>query len=239
MRPPRVLPLIFGALTSAARLTLTVPSTHLLQNPSLLPPTTHATLQSSGAPYSAPLSRANAFVFSNLTAGNYLATVHCRDFAFEPLRVDITVEGDGKGGEQEKVAVWQTFLGNEWDNKGEKRGEGPSGVVAEVRPIGAKQYYEVRGGFSVLSFLKNPMIIMAIFSLVLIIGMPYLMDNMDPETRAEFEEMQKKSPLTSAANPAAQIQNFDFASWMAGKTAQGEESSSQGLGQGSQSKRRG
>jgi ER membrane protein complex subunit 7 len=61
----------------------------------------------------------------------------------------------------------------------------------------------------------------------------------DPETRAEFEEMQKKSPLNSAANPATQIQNFDFASWMAGKTSSGEESSSQGQGQGGQAKRRG
>ena len=153
MRLPEALPLLFGALTSAARLTLTIPSTHLLQNPSLLPPTTHATLQSSGAPYSAPLSRANTFVFSNLTAGSYLATVHCRDFAFEPLRVDVTVEGDGKGSEQEKVVVWQTFLGNEWDNKGEKRGEGPSGVVAEVWPIGAKEYYEVRGGCEYIPIL--------------------------------------------------------------------------------------
>ena len=152
MRLLEALPLLFGALTSAARLTLTIPSTHLLQNPSLLPPTTHATLQSSGAPYSAPLSRANTFVFSNLTAGSYLATVHCRDFAFEPLRVDVTVEGDGKGSEQEKVVVWQTFLGNEWGNKGEKRGEGPSGVVAEVWPIGAKEYYEVRGGCEYIPF---------------------------------------------------------------------------------------
>jgi hypothetical protein len=88
-----------------------------------------------------------------LTTGSYLATVHCRDFAFEPLRVDVTVEGDGKGGKQEKVAVWQTFLGNEWDNKGEKRGGGPSGVVAEVRPIGVKEYYEVRGGCEYIPIL--------------------------------------------------------------------------------------
>ena len=79
--------------------------------------------------------------------------MHCRDFAFEPLRVDVTVEGDRKGGEQEKVVVWQTFLGNEWENKGEKRGEGPSGVVAEVWPIGVKEYYEVRGGCEYIPIL--------------------------------------------------------------------------------------
>jgi len=43
----------------------------------------------------------------------------------------------------------------------------------------------------------------------------------DPETRAEFEEMQKKGALTGGQNPAEAIQNFDLASWMAGKTDQG------------------
>ncbi|EKG11192.1 hypothetical protein MPH_11663 [Macrophomina phaseolina MS6] len=38
----------------------------------------------------------------------------------------------------------------------------------------------------------------------------------DEETRAEFEEMQKSSPL--AKNPATQLQNFDLASFLAGKS---------------------
>jgi hypothetical protein len=70
--------------------------------------------------------------------------------------------------------------------------------------------------------------------------MPYLMDNskfqgtihmwwqcssanqiqVDPETKAEFEEMSSKSPLTGANGPANQLQNFDLASWMAGKPAE-------------------
>jgi hypothetical protein len=43
----------------------------------------------------------------------------------------------------------------------------------------------------------------------------------DPETKAEFEEMQKKT--SGATNPAASIQNMDignsFASWMAGTSS--------------------
>jgi hypothetical protein len=79
---------------------------------------------------------------------------------------------------------------------------------------------------------KNPMILMAVVSLGLIVGMPYLMDNrkfhcrsisvthtltastVDPEAKAEFEEMTKNNPV--AANPAAALQNFDLAGWMAG-----------------------
>ena len=42
---------------------------------------------------------------------------------------------------------------------------------------------------------------------------------MDPETKAEFEEMQKNGVMGSGTTETAQqIQNFDLASWMAGKT---------------------
>jgi hypothetical protein len=63
------------------------------------------------------------------------------------------------------------------------------------------------------------MILMALFSGLLMFGMPKLMENMDPEMKAEMEEMQKNGVLGSGTtNTAAQIQNFDLASWMAGKT---------------------
>jgi hypothetical protein len=39
----------------------------------------------------------------------------------------------------------------------------------------------------------------------------------DPEAKAEFEEMQKRNPI--AANPATSIQNFDLAGWMAGSSS--------------------
>ncbi|KAF2085825.1 hypothetical protein K490DRAFT_12617, partial [Saccharata proteae CBS 121410] len=193
----------------AAHITVRIPQTNLVANPSTLPPSTHATLHSTGPPLSAPLSRANTFSFTDVKPGSYLLSVHCRDYAFENLRVDVK--------EDDEIKAWQTFRGNEWDNLGEKRAEGGGRLVVEVRPTAAKEFYQARTGFSPLSFLKNPMILMGVFSLALIVGMPYLMENMDPETKAEFEEMQKSSPLANA-NPAAQIQNFDLASWMAGKS---------------------
>jgi ER membrane protein complex subunit 7 len=72
--------------------------------------------------------------------------------------------------------------------------------------------------------------------MIIVFGMPYLMDNskfpksslrtnrmltyfaVDPEMRAEFEERQKTSSITSgqAANP---LQNFDAASWLAGSSS--------------------
>ena len=137
----------FATLTSAARLLLQVPTTALL-NPSTLASTTHATLQSSGPPLDAYLTRSNTFNFNNVSAGSYLATVHCRDYAFEPLRIDVTLEEavEGSGEKKEVIKAWQTFLGNEWDNKGESRGEGGNGLVIEARPIAPKYFYQERQG---------------------------------------------------------------------------------------------
>ena len=43
------------------------------------------------------------------------------------------------------VEVWQTFRGNEWDNKGEKYGAGKD-ISLEVVLLGKKEFYESRGG---------------------------------------------------------------------------------------------
>ena len=37
--------------------------------------------------------------------------------------------------------------------------------------------------------------------------------------KQEFEEMQKKGPLTGSQGAATQLQNFDMAGWLAGKTS--------------------
>jgi hypothetical protein len=140
-------------LTSAAQLTVQIPSNHFLPNPALLPPSTHATLHASGAPLSAPLSRANTFSFTHIPAGSYLLTIHCRDYFFEPQRVDVGKTAAGV----EWLNAWQTFRGNEWDNKGEKRAEVLGSVdargemeevkaVVEAPAIGAKDYYQQREG---------------------------------------------------------------------------------------------
>ncbi|KAI9814043.1 MAG: hypothetical protein M1827_003507 [Pycnora praestabilis] len=220
-----LLPLTLPLLGLATHLTAYIPSTSLLPSPNTLPPSTCATLTTLGQRYTAPLQRDARFVFRNVSAGSYLLDVHCRDWAFAPLRVDV--------GEGEKVEVWQTFRGNEWENKGEKRG-----VPVELRVVGGREYYEKREGFSPLSLLKNPMILLGGAALLLVVGMPYMMDSMDPEMRAEFEEQSKKSPLaggmSGGGNP---LQNFDMAAWMAGKTApaatvEDGEATGQGQGQG-------
>ncbi|OJD31536.1 uncharacterized protein BKCO1_4700036 [Diplodia corticola] len=244
-----------STVVSAANLTFAVVAPHAALLPggsgaaaaASLPASTHATLHARGPALSAPLRRDGTFAFVDVAPGSYLLSVHARDHVFENLRVDVEVAADYGGDDNkkegatgvEKVRAWQTFRGNEWANRGEKRGEstatataatGGAQMMAEVRVVGRKEYYQERSGFSPLAFLKNPMILMGVFSLALIVGMPYLMDNMDEETKAEFEEMQKNSPL--GQNPASQLQNFDLASFLAGKKEDQPQQSSQSGGNG-------
>ncbi|KAI8964986.1 hypothetical protein F5Y11DRAFT_48005 [Daldinia sp. FL1419] len=226
-------------------LTLWVPSSQSLPNPHILPSSTHATLSALRAAYDAPLSAAGFFVFRNVTPGSYLADVYCPTHAFVPLRIDVLAHtpadepGTGAGAKEDAglvVRAWETYRGNDWDNKGQEVPRSGGGFA--VRALGPKEYFIERGSFSILSILKNPMILMGLVSMALFIGMPKLIENMDPEMRAEWEEQQKSSPMSSlmgggpqpGANPMG---NFDMAAYLAGqgsKKDEPESSSSSGKG---------
>jgi len=210
-----ILPLLaFLQPVLAATLLVNIPPSALVPAPSSLSPATTASLTTLAHSFVAPLSASNTFSFRNVTAGSYLLDVHCPTYFFAPLRIDV--------GEDDAVEAWGTFRGNEWSNKGEVvavRRQGTTNIL-DVKAVRPKNYYRERTGFSPLSILQNPMILLAGGSMIFVFGLPYLMDTMDPETRAEFEERQKSSPVggllgggSSGSNPMA---NFDAAAWLAG-----------------------
>ncbi|KAH0496302.1 hypothetical protein TgHK011_003673 [Trichoderma gracile] len=211
--------LLTATLAAAAQTHLTLSiSLPPKPNPFLLPSSTHATLSSLHKRLSAPLSAVNTFDFHNVSADSYLLDVHCPTDTFLPLRVDVDVGADGEA----KVQAWETYRGNEWGNKGEEvpvRSEGATRSLA-VKAAGPKIFFVERTKFSVLSILKNPMILMGLVTMGIVFGMPYLMENMDPELRAEFEERQKESPMNAlmanAQGGQNPLGNFDMAAYLAG-----------------------
>ncbi|KAI1343983.1 Cys/Met metabolism PLP-dependent enzyme-domain-containing protein [Xylariaceae sp. FL0016] len=225
---------------STTTLTLVVPASPQLPNPNVLPASTHATLSTLYTSYSAPLTVDNTFVFRNVTPGSYLCDVHSSAAAFAPLRVDVTgVEDGAAGGESAapaEVRIWETYRGNDWENKGEEARE--VGGAFPVRALGGKVYYTERGSFSVMGLLKNPMILMGLVSMALFIGMPKMIENMDPEMRAEFEEQQKKNPMANLMGGPQQggnpMGNFDMAGFLSGhnKNEGGGQDSSSGSASG-------
>ncbi|CEN60150.1 hypothetical protein ASPCAL02591 [Aspergillus calidoustus] len=241
LNPLALLPLLSVLITPtlSQKLTITItPSTHL-PNPHALPADTHATLTSAAlsAPLKAPLTSSATFVFPSLNSstaseykiphkddisGSYLLDIRSSEYVFAPLRVDVDASGF-------VVGVWETFRGNEWGNRGvEKfRVAGDTGskedVVVDVKVMGRKGFYEARQTFSPLSLLKNPMILLALVALGFTFGMPKLMENMDPEMRAEFEKQSRSSPISGAQSAMAGggAGNFDLAGWMAGAAPRG------------------
>ncbi|KAL0940630.1 uncharacterized protein CTRU02_203393 [Colletotrichum truncatum] len=218
----------------AASVTFLVPSSPALPNPYTLPPSTRATLSTLSESFSAPLSVQNTFVFNNVTApGSYLVDVHCATHAFAPVRLDVAADGS--------LSAWETYRGNDWDNKGEVYAskEFTNGAKGfELRVLGGKNYFVERSKFSVFTILKNPMILLGLVSMGIFIGMPYLVDNMDPEMRAEFEERQKSNPMNSllgggGAQPGANpMGNFDMAAFLAG-SGSNNGNKNEGSGSGS------
>jgi hypothetical protein len=129
--------LVLPALTLSHSLTVSVPTSQQLQNPSVLPPTTTASLMTLSHEYIAHLNTQNHFVFRNVSAGSYLLEIMCASHGFAPLRVDI--RGDGT------VEAWRTFRGNEWENKGEAV-MASDGKTVEAKLLGHKGYYMERAG---------------------------------------------------------------------------------------------
>jgi len=172
------------SLVQAAQLTISIPSSQILDNPSALPPSTHATLLGpDGHLRRALLTRSNTLSFPSLPIGAHLLNIHSRDYTFAPLRVDVSPSTTAEG-TAEIIEVHQTFRGNEWSNKGQKYGSAKSQLVIAIPPIGKRDFYQARGGFDIASLFKNPMILIGLASMGLVFGMPYLMDNSKRRSRS-------------------------------------------------------
>jgi hypothetical protein len=230
---------------AAANLRIQIPPSSLLPNPNTLPASTHATLTSGTSPQlDVPLRRDSILEFRNLTIpGSYLLDIFSCDFTFAPYRVDITT----KDGAAVIDGVWETYRGTRWEDKGPLLGGAssdptttphkPQIVTVSAKVLTKKNFYEERPGFNPMDLLKNPMILLAIVALAITFGMPKLMENMDPEMKAEYEEMQKKSPVSGLTRamqgqgPASSAAGgFDLAGWMAGAQQQQQQGSTKTSG---------
>jgi ER membrane protein complex subunit 7 len=107
-----LLPLL-SALVSALDIEGKFAPAALLPNPSVLPASTSLTLTTAGTTRRTLIRKDNTFSFRDVPEGSYLLDVQCQTHLFTPLRVDVDRQGE--------VTVFQTFRGNEWSNKGERK----------------------------------------------------------------------------------------------------------------------
>lgn len=135
------------SLASTATVRLSIPPSPQIPNPAILPASTHATLTTLGASHVAPLTTDNTFVFRNVTPGSYLGDVHCPTHGFAPLRVDIIDENN--------LRVWETYRGNDWENKGEEMRPAGNVPAFPVKVLGSKIFYTERSSCELLSLFPS------------------------------------------------------------------------------------
>eukprot|EP00538_Stauroneis_constricta_P006925 CAMPEP_0119565096 /NCGR_PEP_ID=MMETSP1352-20130426/28998_1 /TAXON_ID=265584 /ORGANISM="Stauroneis constricta, Strain CCMP1120" /LENGTH=226 /DNA_ID=CAMNT_0007613945 /DNA_START=8 /DNA_END=688 /DNA_ORIENTATION=+ len=56
-----------------------------------------------------------------------------------------------------------------------------------LQPLATYSYFEARKGFSIFVLLKNPMVLMMLFSVGLMVLMPKLMEGLEPEEKARMK----------------------------------------------------
>ena len=228
-----------SALAVAATLRIQIPPSAILPNPNALPASTHATLTSgSGPQLKAVLRKGNFLEFSELpTAGSHLLDIYSRDYVFAPYRIDISTTSDSSV--TQITGAFETYRGTQWSDHGVPLtpGDRPTeSLTISAKVLSRKDFYEQRQGFNVLSLLKNPMILMGVVALAFTFGMPKLMENMDPEMKAEYDEMSKKSPAGAigramqggGSGSGGGAESFDLAGFLAGSQAKSTSSSTGG-----------
>ncbi|KAF7503775.1 hypothetical protein GJ744_003267 [Endocarpon pusillum] len=160
---------------------------------------------------------------SDSSAQSYLLTISALSHVFACYRVDIIPGGGSADGGAVIEGIWETYPGSAWSDRGpilggkaaqgggasgsvvnsagsSSKGPGPEREQEQIVRIDAKvlsrrDFYEQRAGFNPLGLLMNPMVLLGAVAMAITFGMPYLMDNIDPDLKAEFQEQQKNGPL--------------------------------------------
>ncbi|KAF9270399.1 hypothetical protein L218DRAFT_952531 [Marasmius fiardii PR-910] len=139
----------------------------------------HTRVKLDNGRYSANVAQDGAFTIPNVDTGTYVLSVVSHKYAFEQLRIDV----------YEALAEVRPYVpGTSLD---------PPSPITLQYPIelSAKQkynYFVPPESFNIMAMLGSPMMLLMIFGGGMMLAMPYLMKNMDPEALEDMKEQQAK-----------------------------------------------
>jgi len=146
---------------------------------------TLVTLNGELSTYTIPTaSGENYFTFYNVPTGVHLLNVHSHIYHFSQIKIQI-LEGE------EPKCIEYVYPGAT-----KRPTSHPLNLVAHAN----YQYFEPRPTFSPFVLFKNPMILVMIFSIGMMVVMPQMMKNLDPEQK---EQMKKQMEMQS--NPTEML----------------------------------
>ena len=123
-----------------------------------------------------------SFVVDGVAAGTYNLDVLSAAYSFARYKVNVRAGG----------ARVQAL---EYPYPGAQKQSAPYPLV--VRPVGRLAYFVPRQTYGLSQVLKNPMMLMMGFTMLMVFVMPRMMKNMDPE---EMEKMQEQMGSSNDPN---------------------------------------
>ncbi|PPQ76717.1 hypothetical protein CVT26_004378 [Gymnopilus dilepis] len=162
--------------------------------------------------YSGGITAEGRFTIPDVPEGTYLLSILSHDFTFDQLRVDVT--------NASLPEVRPYIPGTPFDP--------PSSVLLPYPIVlSAKEkadYFVPPESFNLAAMFSNPMMLLMVGVAVMMLGMPYLIKNMDPEALEEFKEQQAKMGSIQNAFQSGDIK-AGFSSIMAAAEEQSATSS--------------
>ncbi|KLO07575.1 hypothetical protein SCHPADRAFT_641811 [Schizopora paradoxa] len=157
----------------------------------------HSRIVLDNGKYQGGLRRDGSFSIYDVDEGSYILSVVSHDYVFDSLRIDVRPDSNSKPQVRPYVAGTP---------------HNPPSTIALPYPITLTPriknvYFLDREAFNLLAMLRNPMILMMVVTGGLVMAMPYIMKNMDPELASEVRERQAKF-----ANIQSAMQSGDFSS---------------------------
>ena len=139
--------------------------------------------------YTTPLLLpSQAFAFNNVAPGTYTLNTHSIHYVFPTYKV--TVDGDSS----DDVSIVSATAGSYGDVESH-----PLTIYPQNEAI----YYYERAPVDYTQYLKNPMVIMMLVTLVMVVVMPRMMNSMDP---AELEAIKQSQQQYSVSGLMSSLQ---------------------------------
>lgn len=130
-------------------------------------------LTSAAVQHTAIVRGDGSFSVPRLGGRSYIVDVHMADWTFPQVRLELTRKNGKVTAKASLVNSARTKLS--------------TSPQLLLRPSMPAQYFQQRESVNIWAYLKSPMVIMMLITLVMVVVMPRMMSSMDP---AELQEMQ-------------------------------------------------
>jgi len=136
------------------------------------------------------------FVIPDVQSGTYLLAVQSHDHTFDSLRIDVTAD--------ESIPEVHPFvLGTPFN---------PVSPISLPYPISLtprskSAYFVPRESFNLVGMFQSPMMLIMVFTGVMMLAMPYIMKNMDPEMLEEMKGRQAKMASIQSSMQSGDIKS--------------------------------